>query len=155
MFSDEGTTGIWTIFDDYKTIIESDDFFNFPGRVMLASAPSDENIVLPELEDDRAWQVKYIVCLYISTQSGRLFRVENSQFSPDVTDITGTGFPTGNISCIAMGGSEDTLLVTFSNYGVPSVWQTVNNGRSWENKEGDQLVPICREPIVPALIINI
>ena len=98
MFSDEGTTGAWTIFDDYKTIIESDDFYNFPGRVMLASAPSDENIVyalissgyirydnfigyycrhilrsenkgvtwkeinIPELEDDRAWQVKYIVC---------------------------------------------------------------------------------------------
>ena len=75
--------------------------------------------------------------LYIGTQSGRLFRVENSQFTPDVTDLTGTGFPTGNISSIAMGGSEDTLLITFSNYGVPSVWQTVNNGVSLENKEGN------------------
>ena len=45
LFSDEGTAGSWIIFDDYKTLIESDDFYNFPGRVMLASAPSDENIV--------------------------------------------------------------------------------------------------------------
>ena len=45
LFSDDGTAGSWTIFDDYRTIIEEDETFPYPGRVMLASAPSDENIV--------------------------------------------------------------------------------------------------------------
>ena len=75
--------------------------------------------------------------LIIGTQSGRLFKMENAQFYPKVEEITGRDFPTGNISCVAMGGSEDTLLVTFSNYGVASIWLTVNNGESWENKEGN------------------
>ncbi len=75
--------------------------------------------------------------LYVGTQSGRLFRVQHAQKNPVVRDITGINFPVGNISSVAMGGSEDTLLVTFSNYGVESVWMTTDNGTTWENKEGN------------------
>lgn len=75
--------------------------------------------------------------LYIGTQSGRLFRVQNAQNNPLVKEITGSNFPAGNISSIATGGTEDTLLVTFSNYGVESVWMTTNNGVTWESKEGN------------------
>ncbi len=75
--------------------------------------------------------------LYVGTQSGRLFRVQHAQKNPVVREITGNNFPAGNISSVAMGGSEDTLLVTFSNYGVESVWSTTDNGVSWENKEGN------------------
>jgi len=42
-----------------------------------------------------------------------------------------------NISCIALGNSEDTLLVTFSNYGVSSVWQSYDGGNSWQEKEAN------------------
>ncbi len=75
--------------------------------------------------------------LYVGTQSGRLFRIKNAQNNPSVKEITGNNFPVGNISSVAMGGSEDTLLVTFSNYGVGSVWLTTDNGVTWENKEGN------------------
>jgi len=75
--------------------------------------------------------------LYLGTQSGRLFRVQHAQKNPVVKDITGINFPVGNISSVAMGGSEDTLLVTFSNYGVESVWMTKDSGITWENKEGN------------------
>ena len=75
--------------------------------------------------------------IYIGTQSGRLFRVRNAQKNPRVSELTGNNFPPGNVSSISMGGSEDTLLVTFSNYGVESVWMTTDNGISWDNKEGN------------------
>lgn len=74
--------------------------------------------------------------LFVGSQSGRLFRVEHAESTPVVTEITGNNFPAGSISCIAVGGSDDTLLVTFSNYGVTSVFQSYNGGQSWQDKEG-------------------
>jgi hypothetical protein len=76
--------------------------------------------------------------LFIGSESGRLFRVQEAQTDfPVVTEIGGTGFPAASISCIAMGKSEDTLMVTFSNYGVLSVWQTTNGGQVWTAVEGN------------------
>ncbi|MCF8234847.1 MAG: T9SS type A sorting domain-containing protein [Bacteroidales bacterium] len=75
--------------------------------------------------------------LFLGTTEGRLFKVENAQDNPVTTEIGSTDFPLGNISCVAIGGSEDTLLVSFSNYGVSSVWQTFDGGDSWQEKEGN------------------
>jgi hypothetical protein len=76
--------------------------------------------------------------LFLGTVSGRLFRVVNANSNvPQTTEITGSGFPAGNISCIALGGSEDTLMAIFSNYGVPSVWQSYDGGQTWQDKEGN------------------
>ncbi len=75
--------------------------------------------------------------LFVGSLSGRLFKVANAQATPQVTEITGAAFPEGAISSIAIGGSDDTLLVTFSNYGVSSVWQTYNGGAEWEEKEAN------------------
>ncbi|MBE0646631.1 MAG: T9SS type A sorting domain-containing protein [Bacteroidales bacterium] len=73
--------------------------------------------------------------LIIGNQQGRVFRVEGAEATPDVTEIGSPNFPVGNISCLAIGGSEDTLVATFSNYGVPSVWVTGNGGQSWTDVE--------------------
>ena len=75
--------------------------------------------------------------LFLGTQSGRLYRVENAQATAEVTEIGGIDFPAGNISSIGVAGSDDTLLVTFSNYGVSSVWQTYDGGLSWQEREGN------------------
>ncbi|MCP4550656.1 MAG: T9SS type A sorting domain-containing protein [Bacteroidetes bacterium] len=75
--------------------------------------------------------------LFAGTESGRLFKVFNAQNNPYSTEIGSNNFPTGNISCIAIGESEDHLLVTFSNYGVSSIWQTDNGGDSWSEKESN------------------
>jgi hypothetical protein len=75
--------------------------------------------------------------LYVGGQTGRLFRVENAESNPQTTEITGNNFPVGSISSIAIGGSEDTLMVTFSNYGVPSVWVTFDGGYTWRDVEGN------------------
>jgi hypothetical protein len=67
-----------------------------------------------------------------------LFKVKEAQTNtPVVTEIGNMAFPTASISSIAIGKSEDTLMVTFSNYGVVSVWQTYNGGLYWQNIEGN------------------
>jgi len=75
--------------------------------------------------------------IFVGTQDGRLFKVENMQSTPDATEIGSPDFPTASISCVALGGGEDTLLVTFSNYGVSSVWQTFDGGENWDEKEAN------------------
>lgn len=75
--------------------------------------------------------------LYLGSQNGRLFRVDNAQNNPVVTDIGSNDFPVAYLSSVAIGGSQDTLLVTFSNYGVPSIWQSYDAGISWNNISGN------------------
>ncbi len=76
--------------------------------------------------------------LFVGTLSGNLFKVTEAESdSPQVEDITGGDFPEANLSSVSIGGSEDTLLVTFSNYGVSSVWYTTDGGQNWEEKESD------------------
>jgi len=75
--------------------------------------------------------------LYLGSMSGRAFKVENAETNPMVTEIGSDDFPAASISCIAIGRSEDTLMVTFSNYGVSSIWQSYDNGTTWIEKEGD------------------
>jgi hypothetical protein len=75
--------------------------------------------------------------LFLGTQSGKLYRIENAESSPQSTEITGDEFPAANISCVAIGSSEDILTVTFSNYGVSSVWFTEDGGDTWTEKEAN------------------
>jgi hypothetical protein len=76
--------------------------------------------------------------LFIGTLTGRVYKITNAQQNnPVTTEITDTEFPEANVSNIAIGGSDDTLLVTFSNYGVSSIWQTYDGGQTWEEKEGN------------------
>jgi hypothetical protein len=73
----------------------------------------------------------------VGTQSGSLYKVQNAESNPSNTDITGTNFPLASISSIDIGQSEDTLVVTFSNYGVTSVFKSNNGGQTWRNAEGN------------------
>jgi len=75
--------------------------------------------------------------LFIGSQNGKLFKVTNAQSNPQVTEIGSNDLPLAYLSGIAIGGSEDTLLITFSNYGVPSVWQTYNGGQVWNYISGN------------------
>ena len=51
--------------------------------------------------------------------------------------LTATGV-TGSVSCIAVDpANENHILVTYSNYGVNSIWETTNGGTSWTSVEGN------------------
>ncbi|MDX1440059.1 MAG: T9SS type A sorting domain-containing protein, partial [Rubricoccaceae bacterium] len=73
--------------------------------------------------------------LFIGTASGRMFRIDNAESTADVTEIDGPFI--GAVSSIDFGASEDQILLTVSNYGVNSVWESLDGGDTWTNKEGD------------------
>lgn len=75
--------------------------------------------------------------LFAGTMAGRLFRITDIDNNPDVEEIGDSKFPAGNISCVAIGEKNDHVLVTFSNYGVVSVWETKDGGNNWRNIEGN------------------
>ena len=72
--------------------------------------------------------------------SGDVFKVSSADgSSPTASKISPASFPSGTVSCVEIGASENELLVTFSNYGssTVSVWYTANGGTTWVNKEGN------------------
>lgn len=75
--------------------------------------------------------------LFVGTQAGKLFKVTNIQGIPTATEIGSPTFPTGNISSISVGNTDNFILITFSNYGVPSVWLTEDGGTNWTDKSGN------------------
>lgn len=77
--------------------------------------------------------------VFFGTGSGTVVRVDNAHTAaPTATAIQGGGMPTGYVSCIEVEtGNDNHLLVTFSNYGVNSVWETFNGGTNWTSVEGN------------------
>jgi hypothetical protein len=77
--------------------------------------------------------------LFIGDSSGKVVRVEDAstELLPTNSIISDGIATTGSVSCIELGANEDEILVTYSNYGVESVWYTADGGLNWENKEGD------------------
>lgn len=75
--------------------------------------------------------------LFLGSVSGKVYKIADIFSMQTVEEIGSPLFPTANVSCIDVGGSEDTLLVTFSNYGISSVWQTYDGGSSWAEVEGN------------------
>ena len=74
--------------------------------------------------------------LFVGANSD-VYKVTNANGTPTVTKITPTSFPTGAISCVEIGASENELLVTFSSYGGSEVYYTSNGGTSWVDKSGN------------------
>lgn len=74
--------------------------------------------------------------VYIGTTGGRIIRVPNASTctasSPGAVNITSnlaTALPNGAyVSCIEVkqGATDAEIIVTFSNYGIKSVWRTTN-----------------------------
>lgn len=78
--------------------------------------------------------------VYFGIDNGRVYRIDNAHStSPSGSLINASaGMPTAYISCIATEeGNANHLLVTYSNYGVNSVWETTNGGSSWQSVEGN------------------
>ncbi|ARA94718.1 hypothetical protein AWN76_017195 [Rhodothermaceae bacterium RA] len=69
----------------------------------------------------------------------RIIRVDDPAANGAGTDITPPGATQGAYpSSIAMNLDDaDEMLVTFSNYGVPSVWYTTDGGQTWVDVEGN------------------
>jgi len=77
--------------------------------------------------------------LFIGTTNGELFKITNASSVSDynVDTLIATGFNQGWINCVELGANEDQILVIYNNFGIISVWETLDGGAHWIDKEGD------------------
>ena len=76
--------------------------------------------------------------VYFATSGGQLFKLDNANTATPI--VTTLGKPsTGNgwVSSIEIKeGNENHMVMTFSNYGVNSVWFSTDGGINWVSIEG-------------------
>ena len=79
--------------------------------------------------------------LYFGTRAGRIFKLTNTEDidgNVQATQLVTTGMPVANVSSIAVDPKNaDNVVVTFSNYGVISVWYSNNGGNTWSSIAGN------------------
>ncbi len=78
--------------------------------------------------------------VFMGTAGGSVIRIDNAdQASPALVNISSNMPQTNNtiVSSVNTGTSDNFLLASFSNYGIPHVWFTLNGGTSWENISGN------------------
>ncbi len=78
--------------------------------------------------------------LFYGTSLGKLYRMDNAHTgNPVPSDITGANFPANSfISCVDVNPADaDKIMVTFSNYGVQSLFHSDDGGLSWAAVAGN------------------
>ncbi|MEO1052506.1 MAG: T9SS type A sorting domain-containing protein [Bacteroidota bacterium] len=76
--------------------------------------------------------------IFAANDQGQIYMIDGADGnSPTSTDIDNGSLPIAYVSCIEIGASDDQLLAVFSNFGVTSVWETLDGGQTWSNKEGN------------------
>ncbi len=113
----------------------------------ILNAPASNTITSLPIASFAGAMVRTVSCsqntpdrVFFGLSNGRVVRLDNAHTAtPSETYInSGMGMPASNVSCIAIeNGNDNHLLVTYSNYGVNSVWETSNGGTSWTSVEGN------------------
>ena len=76
--------------------------------------------------------------VYFGIDNGRVVRVDNAHTGTPTSTNISTGLPAGFATCVEVEtGNDNHLLVTYSNYGVTSIWESTNGGTSWTSVEGN------------------
>ena len=86
--------------------------------------------------------------VWYGTSNGRVFRVDNTwatdQTQMSLTELTGANWPgtpptpKPYVSCVSVDPyHQNNIVVTFANYGVPSIWYTTDGGIVWDNISGN------------------
>lgn len=76
--------------------------------------------------------------VFFGSQTGRVIRADNAHTAtPTITNIS-TGLPGGYVTSVEVEtGNDNHLLVTYSNYGLTSIYESTNGGTSWTAVEGN------------------
>jgi photosystem II stability/assembly factor-like uncharacterized protein len=78
--------------------------------------------------------------VYYGTDTKRVIRIDSANVgTPAMKSITATIFPNGaTVSSIAVDPENaDHVMVTFSNYGVNSIFYTIDGGTTWKRAGGN------------------
>ncbi|WP_439129339.1 hypothetical protein, partial [Polaribacter sp.] len=110
------------------------------GDNISGFAGESETLTITELLNSTVTNIKVSPynkenrAVYFCTAGGRIVK---RTADGNVQAYTNFGVFEGSISSLQIGATEDELLLTYSNYGVTSVWYSINGGFSWINKEGN------------------
>jgi hypothetical protein len=127
-------------YDNVLHILYSNSSSNFLVRIKnITGTPKVEYVNVPNLTNGvTALKVSpynhLSTTLFLGTSNGKLLKVINADSVPTSTLIGGANFPSGSISCIEIGKSENELIVTFFNYGSKKIWYTSDGGKTWIDK---------------------
>ncbi|MEJ2103274.1 MAG: hypothetical protein P8X47_01715 [Ignavibacteriaceae bacterium] len=79
--------------------------------------------------------------LVVGTQDSRVYKITNpNSFNTFLVDQIGSPLNFQNdryINCIEFGANENQILLIFSQYNTISVWETLDGGNQWYNREGN------------------
>ena len=79
--------------------------------------------------------------VFLGIENGRIYKYSGaSTGTPILTRIDNGTLPittAGWVSCIDAGANDNNIIVTYSNYGVTSIWETSDGGINWYSKEGN------------------
>ncbi|NPA37467.1 MAG: T9SS type A sorting domain-containing protein [Chlorobi bacterium] len=77
--------------------------------------------------------------LFFGTDNGKMYKVDNANDGdPAKLDISDDNFPNANIGCVTVNPNDgNEVLISFTNYGVISIWHTADEGLSWESVSGN------------------
>lgn len=78
--------------------------------------------------------------LYYGTNSGGIYRMDNANIDGQqaINIATGKGLPEGYVNDINVDPSNSNkVIVTFSNYGIPSIFLTEDAGNTWTDISGN------------------
>jgi hypothetical protein len=76
--------------------------------------------------------------LYFGTRTGKVYKVNDINTLAQAVEITGGNLPSGAITSIAVDPrNSDKVFLTFGNYGLVSVWSSINGGQTWTSISGN------------------
>ena len=131
-------------YDDAANILYYSDVRGWFGRVTDVGGTNANSLdTIPAFNNSivSAFEISPTVAnrVYMGTWNGMVFQVDNAD-QPGlavVTPLTSPG-PNGFISSISVEPTNEShILLTFSNYGVNSIWESVDGGTTWTSIEGD------------------
>lgn len=122
--SEDGTSGSWEVYADYVDIIKADPVYNIPGRVMLATAPSDANVVYAQYSvgyspDFVRYKGRYILKTTNAGGTWNAVNIPNADWSTLSWHAFNLAVHPGDANAVFTGGLD--------------LYKTMNGGLFWEH----------------------
>lgn len=76
--------------------------------------------------------------VFMGLSNGRIFQIDNADVAGGITAVNLNAPAVGFTSSIDVENGDDLhIIITYSNYGVVSIWETTDGGITWDNVEGN------------------
>lgn len=152
--STNGGSSFSSLTNDYSGSFINPSDYDSNSNILYASDDNDQLFVVPISGSDQHLSINngiggaYISNIKISpftanqifvgTVYGDIYKITSANTSPTSINLDPNNYlPSAYLSSIDFAQDENHILVTYSNYGVNSVWETTNGGNIWISKEGN------------------